>query len=172
MADWRGRKVVDHDGAKIGKLERVYLDRETDTEKWGLVKPGLFGGRRVVPLADASPAGAEVEVPVSKKSVKAAPKAEATEEISPRQEMQHSEHYGLGRADGRGAPERPGPDRRTSERPERSETGRGDAGEQSATARQRERGARGKEREEFGGFKFGAVLFGSAGSCPSASACS
>ena len=30
ITDWRGQDVVDPDGEKLGKLEQVYFDGETD----------------------------------------------------------------------------------------------------------------------------------------------
>jgi hypothetical protein len=163
MTDWRGRKVVDPDGGKVGKLESVYLDRQTDTPKWGLVKTGLLGGRKLVPLSDASSAGDDLAVPTSKKSIKGAPKASSSEELSPEQEEELSRHYGLGGPNG-GTAERGGHERERSSgngAQPRGAEGSGEQGEEEvSTARSRERAARQGEREEFGGFKFGAALFG------------
>ncbi|MHA6783004.1 PRC-barrel domain-containing protein [Pseudonocardia saturnea] len=38
--DWRGKKVIDPDGARIGELEAVYVDTVSDeaafvTSRWG-----------------------------------------------------------------------------------------------------------------------------------------
>ena len=56
LAEWQGKDLVDRDGHKIGKLEDVYVDVETDEPMFGTVKEGLFaltssawdsqGGRR------------------------------------------------------------------------------------------------------------------------------
>jgi hypothetical protein len=42
IADWHGKDLVDRDGEKIGKLEDVYVDVETDEPMFGTVKEGLF----------------------------------------------------------------------------------------------------------------------------------
>ena len=42
LADWRGKDVVDRDGDKIGKLEDVYIDTQTEQPMFGSVKEGLF----------------------------------------------------------------------------------------------------------------------------------
>jgi sporulation protein YlmC with PRC-barrel domain len=43
VADWQGKPLVDRDGDKIGKLEDVYVDVETDKPMFGTVKEGVFG---------------------------------------------------------------------------------------------------------------------------------
>ncbi len=42
LAEWHGKDLVDRDGKKIGKLEDVYVDVETDEPMFGTVKEGLF----------------------------------------------------------------------------------------------------------------------------------
>jgi hypothetical protein len=42
LAEWHGKDLVDRDGHKIGKLEDVYVDVETDEPMFGTVKEGLF----------------------------------------------------------------------------------------------------------------------------------
>ena len=43
IAEWHGKDLVDRDGEKIGKLEDVYVDVETDEPMFGTVKEGSFG---------------------------------------------------------------------------------------------------------------------------------
>jgi sporulation protein YlmC with PRC-barrel domain len=43
IADWRGKQIFDRDGDKIGKLEDVYVDVETDEAVFGTVKEGFIG---------------------------------------------------------------------------------------------------------------------------------
>jgi len=51
---WKGRKVVDADGDKIGTIEEIFLDRHTGEPAWATVKTGLFGLKSsFVPLAGA-----------------------------------------------------------------------------------------------------------------------
>jgi hypothetical protein len=42
LGDWRGKDVLARDGEKIGKLEDVYVDTESDVEEFGTVKEGLI----------------------------------------------------------------------------------------------------------------------------------
>ena len=45
VLDWRGRTAVDSDGDKLGTIEEIYLDAETDRPEWALIQTGLFGGK-------------------------------------------------------------------------------------------------------------------------------
>jgi sporulation protein YlmC with PRC-barrel domain len=76
--EWRGRNVVDQEGAKVGRLEEVYLDRQTDRPEWMLVHTGLLGAKAsFAPQAGARVEGEEVRIAYSKQEVKDAPSVEA-----------------------------------------------------------------------------------------------
>jgi sporulation protein YlmC with PRC-barrel domain len=93
---WRGMKVVDADGDKIGTIEDVYLDRQTGEPEWATVKTGVFGLKKsFVPIRDAEVTDDnEVRVPVQKEQVKDAPRVDPEGELSPDEERQLWEHYG------------------------------------------------------------------------------
>jgi uncharacterized protein (TIGR02271 family) len=92
---WQGRTLVDADGDKIGKVEDIYLDRQSGDPEWVAVKTGLFGTRvSFVPIRDATATGDEVRVAHSKDKVKDAPNIEADGELSPDEERVLYEHYG------------------------------------------------------------------------------
>jgi uncharacterized protein (TIGR02271 family) len=94
--DWRGRTVVDRDGEKIGKLDEIYVDQDTDQPEWAIVNTGMFGTRsNFVPLAGASPAGENVRVGYEKSQVKDAPSVEPDGELSQQEEAELYRHYGL-----------------------------------------------------------------------------
>jgi len=93
---WRGRTAVDADGDKIGSVEEVYLDADTNQPEWLAVKTGLFGSRiSFVPIAEATDTGGDVRVPYSKDQVKDAPHADADGQLSQQEEAQLYRHYGL-----------------------------------------------------------------------------
>ena len=95
--DVRGATMVDKEGAKIGKVEDVFLDRHTGRPAWAAVKTGLFGHKHtLVPITDAflNPNG-EVQVPFAKGQVKEAPNIEPGEELTPELERALWEHYGM-----------------------------------------------------------------------------
>jgi sporulation protein YlmC with PRC-barrel domain len=94
---WRGLKMVDADGDKIGTIEDVLLDRQTGEPAWAAVKTGLFGHKHtLVPIRDATVVGEnEVQVPLDKETVKDAPRIDPDGELSPEEERALWEHYGL-----------------------------------------------------------------------------
>jgi hypothetical protein len=42
-AEWHGKVLVDRNGEKIGKLQDVYVDVETDEPQFATVKEGFIG---------------------------------------------------------------------------------------------------------------------------------
>jgi uncharacterized protein YrrD len=75
IAEWRGKDLVDRDGDKIGKLEDVYVDVDTDQPIFGTVKEGLIGRHLItfVPLGGITIGPDNLLVPVSSEQVKGAP---------------------------------------------------------------------------------------------------
>jgi len=91
-----GVTVHDSDGGKIGKVTDVYLDQDTSRPEWAAVKTGMFGGHvSLVPLANASFDGEALKVPYDKDQVKNAPHQDPAQELSPAQEAEIFEHYGV-----------------------------------------------------------------------------
>jgi uncharacterized protein (TIGR02271 family) len=94
--DWRDRTVIDGNGEKIGKIDELYVDHQTDKPEWASVHTGLLGTKRsFVPLAGATPKGEDVQVPVSKDQVKGAPSVEPDRELSEREEIELFRYYGV-----------------------------------------------------------------------------
>jgi uncharacterized protein (TIGR02271 family) len=94
--DWKGRKVIDSDGDKVGKVEEIYEDTGSGQPEWALVDTGLFGGKsNFVPLAGARPSGEEVQLDFTKEQIKDAPGVEADGALSHQEEHDLYEHYGL-----------------------------------------------------------------------------
>ena len=97
VTEWRGQELLDNDGDKIGKIEEIYLDTQTNEPEWALVKTGLFGGKGTfVPLSQANPTGDGVKVPFEKSHVKDAPNIDPDGELSHSEERRLYEHYGMG----------------------------------------------------------------------------
>jgi len=95
VADLKGRKVVDPDGDKVGTVDDIYIDNETDQPEWLAVTTGLFGSKvSFVPISGASFVGDEVQIGYAKSLVKDAPNAEADGQLSPEEESRLYAHYG------------------------------------------------------------------------------
>ncbi len=97
VAEWHGKMLVDRDGEKIGKLQDVYVDVETDEPQFGTVKEGFIGRHLTfVPLGGINVGPDDLQVPVSKKQVEDAPNIEQHgEELSQADESVLYHHYEL-----------------------------------------------------------------------------
>ncbi len=96
IADWRGQEVVDADGAKLGKLEEIYFDGETDEPAFAGVKSGLVSkSLTLVPLMHASVGRDFLRVQRTKDEFKKAPSFEVDAELSLDDEASAYGYYGL-----------------------------------------------------------------------------
>jgi PRC-barrel domain len=97
VAEWHGKMLIDRDGEKIGKLQDVYVDVETDEPQFGTVKEGLIGRHLTfVPLGGTKVGPDDLHVAVSKQQVKDAPNIEQHgEELSQADESALYHHYEL-----------------------------------------------------------------------------
>jgi uncharacterized protein (TIGR02271 family) len=96
VLSWRGQDAVDNDGDKIGKIEEIYLDAESNEPEWALVNTGLFGTKQsFVPLRNASPSGDGITVGFDKDTVKNAPKIDPDGRLSQQEEAELYRHYSL-----------------------------------------------------------------------------
>ena len=92
----RGQDLLDNDGDKIGSIEEIYLDADTNEPEWALVNTGLFGTKSTfVPLREASDDGGSLRVPYEKAQVKDAPKMDADGQLSQQEEAELYRYYGL-----------------------------------------------------------------------------
>jgi uncharacterized protein (TIGR02271 family) len=102
VLQWRGQTMVGAGDEKIGKIEEIYLDTDTERPEWALVNTGLFGtASSFVPIADATAAGGSVRVPFEKARVKDAPKHEGGGDLSQQEEAALYAHYGMGYTESR-----------------------------------------------------------------------
>jgi uncharacterized protein YrrD len=97
IGEWRGKDLVDRSGEKIGKLEDVYVDVESDEPMFGTVKEGLIGRHLTfVPLGGITIGPDSLQVAVSKELVKSAPNIELQgDELSKADESALYHHYQL-----------------------------------------------------------------------------
>jgi uncharacterized protein YrrD len=74
LSEWRGRTLTDSDGERIGKLEDVYFDIDSDKPQFGTVKEGFFGRHLTfVPLVGATVGPDSLQVAATMAEVKDAP---------------------------------------------------------------------------------------------------
>ena len=96
VKEWRGQDVIDPAGEKLGKLEEVYYDTETDAPAFAAVKSGLFGRRlTLVPFAGATVGRSHLRVRAAKDEFKDAPSFDPDAELGADDEASTYRHYGL-----------------------------------------------------------------------------
>jgi len=95
--DWRGRDIIDADGDKVGTLEELFRDEDTQEPEWAAVRTGMFGTKlSFVPIQGAEPRGEDVQVLFSKAQIKDAPRIDDSDgQLSQDEEARLYEHYGL-----------------------------------------------------------------------------
>lgn len=102
LRDWRGEKVIDPDGDKIGELEAVYVDTASDQPAFVTVQVGIIGRRKLafVPVDGATVTPAAVRVRYDKKVVGDAPTIDIDGELTAADEPKVFAHYNLPYATG------------------------------------------------------------------------
>jgi sporulation protein YlmC with PRC-barrel domain len=97
VAEWHGKVLIDPNGEKIGKLQDVYVDIETDEPQFATVKEGFIARHLTfVPLGGVKVGPNELQVTVSKEQVEDAPNIEQHgEELSQADESALYHHYEL-----------------------------------------------------------------------------
>ena len=93
----RSGDLIDSAGQKIGKLQDVYVDVETDEPMFGTVKEGFIGRHLTfVPLGGITIGPDNLQVAVSREQVRSAPNIELQgDELSPADESTLYHHYQL-----------------------------------------------------------------------------
>jgi uncharacterized protein (TIGR02271 family) len=96
VLEWKGRTAVDTDGGKLGTIEEIYLDAQTQQPEWALIQTGMFGNKSsFMPLEGATSSGDDIKAPYSKDQVKDAPKVDPDGELSRDEESALYSHYGI-----------------------------------------------------------------------------
>ncbi|MFE9250678.1 PRC-barrel domain-containing protein [Streptomyces sp. NPDC007088] len=90
-----GRRAVDRGGTRIGTVDEVYLDDATGVPEWAAIRTGLFSRDAFVPLEPSELVSGVLRVPFERSLIKEAPDFGVGRHLSPQQELQLYEHYGL-----------------------------------------------------------------------------
>lgn len=108
LRDWRGHRVVDDSGKKIGELESIYVDTATDQPSFAAVKVGRLGRSRLifVPLKGATVAPSHLKVTVSRSQTRDAVSIGTDGELLAELEPDVFAHYGLAYSPGAGGERR------------------------------------------------------------------
>ena len=96
LTEWKGKELLDRDGEKLGKLEDVYIDTQTEEPMFGVVKEGLLTKHLTfVPLREASVSPDGLRVTALKSQVKDAPNADPNGELDGETEGELYRYWGF-----------------------------------------------------------------------------
>lgn len=91
-----GRRVYGTDGERLGTIENVLVDDDSGVPEWLTIRTGLFGMHEsFVPLATADVHQDGVQVPYDKDRIKDAPRFESSYHLTPEDERELYNHYGI-----------------------------------------------------------------------------
>jgi hypothetical protein len=95
VSEWRGKLLFDRNGERIGKLQDVYVDVETDEPQFGTVKEGFIQRHLTfVPLGGIQVGPDNLQVTATKEQVRSAPDiAMHGEELSQADESTLYHHF-------------------------------------------------------------------------------
>jgi hypothetical protein len=101
IKEWRGQDVLDPQSEKLGKLDEVFYDTETDQPAFAAVKSGTLSKHlTLVPLGGATVGRDYVRVATPKDRFKAAPSFSPDVELSSGDEAESYKFYDLPYAPG------------------------------------------------------------------------
>ena len=96
VKEWRGQDVLDPHSEKLGKLDEVFYDTETDQPAFAAVKSGTLSKHlTLVPLGGATVGRDYLRVGTAKDRFKAAPSFDPAIELSAGDEAKAYEYFGL-----------------------------------------------------------------------------
>ena len=95
VAEWHGKMLFDRNGERIGKLEDVYVDVETDEPQFATVKEGFINRHLTfVPLTGIQVSPDGLQVAAVKERVRSGPDIEMHgEELSQADESKLYHHF-------------------------------------------------------------------------------
>lgn len=97
VRQYRGKNVLDEQGSKVGTIDDVYYDEQTNVPEWARVNTGWFGlQHNFVPLMGAETVDAStIRINWSAHVVKNTPRLDGDLELSPQEEQELADYYGL-----------------------------------------------------------------------------
>jgi hypothetical protein len=91
-----GHAVVDTNMEPVGKITDVIFDNRDLSPRFAIVKTGMLGGERFMPLENSYlDADGRLIVPFDKMAIKGAPKVRGEHVLSPEIEREVCEYYGV-----------------------------------------------------------------------------
>lgn len=92
---WIGERVDDAQGAKVGIVRGLYLDNESRTPLWLIVRLGRTEQYSAIPLDRAMSGSGRVSVPHGRETIRTSPPLVISRPLSPKHELELCRHYGV-----------------------------------------------------------------------------
>ncbi len=101
---WAGYTVDDLDGSTVGQVHGLFVDAESGTPSWLIVRQGRLRGTLVaVPVPDCAAAAGRVWIAHGREAIRSAPVVDPTRPLLREHELTIGEHFGIGVSLGRPA---------------------------------------------------------------------
>lgn len=96
VREWEGQEVLDTAGEKLGKLDDIFYDTESDAPAFAGVKSGLVGKKlTLVPFTGATVSRSHLRLEITKDRFKNAPSYDPDSELSPEDEAASYGYFGI-----------------------------------------------------------------------------
>jgi len=90
---WLGFRVDDMNGARVARVEAIYVDTEDGEPVWVVVKVGRFGKVTAIPYGECADGPGRVWVAHGRKVVRAAPTIQRGKPLTREDELELFDHY-------------------------------------------------------------------------------
>ena len=94
-SSWQDAKVYDSHGDRIGRVDGLFVDKESQQPEWLVVDTGLTGGEVLVPITGLEEVDEGVQLPFSEEQVKNSPSPGDVELLTADQERELYNYYGI-----------------------------------------------------------------------------
>jgi hypothetical protein len=101
---WRGCRLDEIGGARIGRVQGLFVDAEDDQPSWLIARLGRFRGPLVaIPVADCAGGGGRVWAAHERRTIHTAPVVDASRPLLREHELTIGTHFGIEADQGRAA---------------------------------------------------------------------
>jgi hypothetical protein len=90
---WLGFRVDDMNGARVARVEAIYVDSEDGEPVWVVVKLGRFGKVTAIPYGECADGPGRIWVAHGRKVIRGAPAVQPGQPLTREDELELCDHY-------------------------------------------------------------------------------
>lgn len=94
-SNWQDAKVYDSHGDRIGRVDGLFVDKESQQPEWLVVDTGFTGPEVLVPITGLEEVNDGIQLPFSEEQVKNAPSTGDVDVLTADQERELYNYYGI-----------------------------------------------------------------------------